>query len=1149
MTRPIFVWIDHTARYEGNSGVQRVVRSLIKALQARGRELVCVSWSPAEYTLVRAGTAELETLARYDGPPASEPQQAGVPLHLNGLDGSGLEGAWLLVPEVPPAGGRGQRITADLIDYAHSKGMKTAFIFYDLVPLLVDGYEDMRETQADYVQQMALADLVLPISEHAGETLRRYYDDTLRLPVSSRPMIVDLPLAEAFGDGRRPEIAPAPSNGPIRIMALGTIEPRKNQVALLRAFNRLCARRSDLDLELHVVGHLHPGVAADFQALAAANPRINDRRYLSDAEVIDLYRRSTFSVFASVEEGFGLPIAESLWFGRPVVCASFGAMEEIARSGGCLAIDTHSEEAIELAIEQMADDPVLRARLGVEAKRRSFRSWEAYAGSVEQALANHTPLRRVWCYVHGTIATPYNSGIQRVARAMGSGLQELGVDLVCVRWDAEIASFAPLSSIEAKDLAAWNGPGPREGEAPSPSPGEWVIVPEITMAPGPSAETLIAAARRLGLRVAYVFYDLIPLKLSAKWPGARAEPIYETPVAEAYEAFWKQAALADAVLPISRAAGRDLMAWLRRSLPRQVGLDRRVVPIELAGAFANSPRQTGGASRPRRGAPFTVLSVGTLEPRKNHLRLVRAFREARRRRGAPAMRLIIAGSHRPYPDYAAAVLAEAGGLDVVFVEQPDDAKLARLYEQADLVAYASYEEGFALPVVESAWFGRPCLCHNEGAILETSSPGGAETVDMLDETAIADALHRLATDRVRLGVLEAQARARPIRTWREYAGEVAAVLGRRGPRSQSAIRSLPGFRPPAFSAMEHPLLSICVTTYNRAPWLAHSLPRILELARPYRDVIEVLVCDNAATDNTPAVVAKIAETETFAYHRNAQNVGMLGNMGVTARHASGEYVWLVGDDDILVEGVIENVLEGILDHPDAELVYLNYAVTEFDEPDKLNAIDSIISSARVIANGGDNRYASQLRDVAALNENLFTAIYACIFRRNHALRAYTQDVSGPPFTTLARCVPSTVYAMDMMLDLPAYWVGAPGLVVNMNVSWREWLSLWSLERMPELYDWAEAEGMSAARLDQYRWNHASTAPPLIEYLYFKASEEVRSNFDIVRYLERTLHVGSFRAQVLPQIRDIYRRAAEAGRLKADDPSPEELFATFGLPSD
>jgi hypothetical protein len=143
-------------------------------------------------------------------------------------------------------------------------------------------------------------------------------------------------------------------------------------------------------------------------------------------------------------------------------------------------------------------------------------------------------------------------------------------------------------------------------------------------------------------------------------------------------------------------------------------------------------------------------------------------------------------------------------------------------------------------------------------------------------------------------------------------------------------------------------------------------------------------------------------------------------------------------------------------------------------------------------------------------------------------------------------VPTSYYGMSLLLDRPVYWVGEPGLVVNMNVSWRECLLLWRLVRLPELFDWVEREGMGGLALDRYRANHALEAASLVRDVYFSASEETRSGFDIEQYIARTLHLRAFRTHQIPRLRRVYEEAQQAGRLKPTDPLPEQLFAGFGL---
>jgi len=62
------------------------------------------------------------------------------------------------------------------------------------------------------------------------------------------------------------------------------------------------------------------------------------------ARSIRLIENALFTVYPSLMEGFGIPILESLWHGKPCVCGGNGALGEVARGGGCLIVDQTSED-------------------------------------------------------------------------------------------------------------------------------------------------------------------------------------------------------------------------------------------------------------------------------------------------------------------------------------------------------------------------------------------------------------------------------------------------------------------------------------------------------------------------------------------------------------------------------------------------------------------------------------------------------------------------------------------------------------------------------------------------------------------------------------------------------------------------------------
>ena len=95
-------------------------------------------------------------------------------------------------------------------------------------------------------------------------------------------------------------------------------------------------------------------------------------------------------------------------------------------------------------------------------------------------------------------------------------------------------------------------------------------------------------------------------------------------------------------------------------------------------------------------------------------------------------------------------------------------------------------EGFGIPVLESMWHGRPCICSATGAVGERALGGGCATVEVTDPNELAGAILRLAQDEPFRRQLTNEAESRVLRTWREQALELIEELSRAVPRYQLA---------------------------------------------------------------------------------------------------------------------------------------------------------------------------------------------------------------------------------------------------------------------------------------------------------------------------------------------------------------------------
>lgn len=125
-----------------------------------------------------------------------------------------------------------------------------------------------------------------------------------------------------------------------------------------------------------------------------------------------------------------------------------------------------------------------------------------------------------------------------------------------------------------------------------------------------------------------------------------------------------------------------------------------------------------------------------------------------------------------------------------------------------------------------------------------------------------------------------------------------------------------------------PLLSICIPTYNRAANLDHCLHSIFSQMDNI-PAIEILVSDNASTDNTREVVERYAAHYPFLkYSRNETNIGADRNIHQVMQQARGKFIKLQGDDDYWVNGTFAPFIEVVKNHMDCGIIHISVHSTD-----------------------------------------------------------------------------------------------------------------------------------------------------------------------------------------------------------------------------
>lgn len=275
-------------------------------------------------------------------------------------------------------------------------------------------------------------------------------------------------------------------------------------------------------------------------------------------------------------------------------------------------------------------------------------------------------------------------------------------------------------------------------------------------------DELYAQLRADGVHVAALVYDLLPQQ-HPEWFEPSLVEVSDRTIAA-------QATHAELVLAISEHTAASFTQWAA------TGGVRAVTPKVIAlGADAAPASDTPAPLPVELDGTRYVLTVGTVEPRKNHATLLDAF--DRLRAADPDVHLVVVGRPGWHNDR---VLARLGahpslGRQLHWYRSADDDLLATLYSHARVVAVASITEGYGLPVIEAMSHGVPVIASDGGALVEA----GGDLVDHVGATDVdawVATLGRYLVDDDLIADRRASLRGYRPPTWSDTGREVADAL-------------------------------------------------------------------------------------------------------------------------------------------------------------------------------------------------------------------------------------------------------------------------------------------------------------------------------------------------------------------------------------
>jgi glycosyltransferase involved in cell wall biosynthesis len=180
------------------------------------------------------------------------------------------------------------------------------------------------------------------------------------------------------------------------VLTVGDLQPRKNPVGLLHAFEDVLRAQPKLRHDLVFVGK-ETWYSHDLHRAVKRSPvrdRVRFAGFVEDADLLQFYGACDLFVFPSFYEGFGLPILEAMACGRAVACSRLTAMPEVANAAGIL-FDPGSKEEIARAMLDVLLDSELRARLErLGLHRAAGFSWEKSAAQTLEVYYDVAGRRR-----------------------------------------------------------------------------------------------------------------------------------------------------------------------------------------------------------------------------------------------------------------------------------------------------------------------------------------------------------------------------------------------------------------------------------------------------------------------------------------------------------------------------------------------------------------------------------------------------------------------------------------------------------------------------------------------------------------------------------------------------------------------------------
>lgn len=521
--------------------------------------------------------------------------------------------------------------------------------------------------------------------------------------------------------------------------------------------------------------------------------------FVSDEEMISLMVYSDHSICFSSWEGFNLPLAECQALRRICLAYSIGAHPEVAIDPWVLCNDIDEMITKSIAIisnqvptrfkkDEMWQDWLSRFTWEVVGKNylnyitsplyRSPTMLNEYLSKVR--VDSKFQKRRIFLPVTNSCCDLGNSGVVRVTRGIASALSnESNCEVYFIVFDQAIGVYRLPSENEFAILSAFGRGVIYHKNNVSFDPkkpilfvdyyknlpandvfDDWMFMIEIVNIT--ELAKLKAMSATLNIKTAALFHDAIAV--------TNPELITDIRYRDSHLEYMKWLSLFDCVVPNSHHS----MISFQQVLVNE--------GVKLPPLYVNHLGCDFESTLVQKNSGKYILMVSTLEPRKNHLKIIEAFNIAQNNVESELQEweLIFVGNLYAGDSFIYSKLKEYinNNSSIKYMGVVSDEELSNLYRNCGFVAYPSLMEGFGLPIIESAYYGKACICHDDGVMKEISElTRNTLKVDCRSISDLSRGLTSLMRNQDDLRInLESQAERYKIKSWADYCSDLVGIL-------------------------------------------------------------------------------------------------------------------------------------------------------------------------------------------------------------------------------------------------------------------------------------------------------------------------------------------------------------------------------------